>query len=39
MASDVMRLMELLGQQRFAAAGHDRGSYVAQASPWTTPSK
>lgn len=29
MAGDVVGLMELLGHQRFAVAGHDRGSYVA----------
>ncbi|SDC98718.1 alpha/beta fold hydrolase [Glycomyces harbinensis] len=29
MADDVMRLMTVLGHDRFAIAGHDRGSYVA----------
>lgn len=29
MAGDVVGLMELLGHQRFAVVGHDRGSYVA----------
>jgi len=29
MARDVARLMEVLGHERFAAAGHDRGCYVA----------
>jgi haloacetate dehalogenase len=29
MAGDVVRLMRLLGHERFAVAGHDRGSYVA----------
>ena len=29
MAGDVVRLMALLGHDRFAVAGHDRGSYVA----------
>jgi len=29
MAGDVLELMRLLGHQRFAVAGHDRGSYVA----------
>lgn len=29
MAADMMRLMTSLGHERFALAGHDRGSYVA----------
>ena len=29
MAADVVALMRLLGHQRFAVVGHDRGSYVA----------
>ncbi len=29
MAGDVVRLMHLLGHERFAVVGHDRGSYVA----------
>jgi haloacetate dehalogenase len=29
MAGDVVRLMRLLGHERFAVVGHDRGSYVA----------
>jgi len=29
MADDVVRLMHLLGHERFAVVGHDRGSYVA----------
>ena len=29
MAEDVARLMERLGHERFAVAGHDRGAYVA----------
>lgn len=29
MASDIVATMELLGHHRFAAVGHDRGSYVA----------
>jgi len=29
MATDVVGLMEVLGYQRFAVVGHDRGSYVA----------
>ncbi|GAA1133828.1 alpha/beta hydrolase [Kribbella jejuensis] len=29
MALDVVRLMDALGHDRFAVAGHDRGSYVA----------
>ncbi|GAA3241953.1 alpha/beta fold hydrolase [Nonomuraea helvata] len=29
MAGDMVRLMRALGHERFAAAGHDRGSYVA----------
>ncbi|MCV2490009.1 alpha/beta hydrolase [Geodermatophilus sp. YIM 151500] len=29
MAADVLALMRALGHQRFAVAGHDRGSYVA----------
>jgi haloacetate dehalogenase len=29
MAGDVVRLMRLLGHERFAVAGHDRGCYVA----------
>lgn len=29
MAADVRNLMQRLGHRRFAAAGHDRGSYVA----------
>ncbi len=29
MAGDLVRLMRLLGHERFAVAGHDRGSYVA----------
>src|SRR5215210_3604859 len=29
MASDVLALMRSLGHERFAVAGHDRGSYVA----------
>jgi haloacetate dehalogenase len=29
MAGDVVRLMQLLGHERFAVVGHDRGSYVA----------
>jgi haloacetate dehalogenase len=29
MASDVVALMDALGHERFAVAGHDRGSYVA----------
>jgi haloacetate dehalogenase len=29
MAADVVALMEALGHERFAVAGHDRGSYVA----------
>jgi pimeloyl-ACP methyl ester carboxylesterase len=29
MAHDVLALMRLLGHQRFAVVGHDRGSYVA----------
>jgi haloacetate dehalogenase len=29
MAGDVVRLMHLLGHDRFAVVGHDRGSYVA----------
>jgi len=28
-AGDLVRLMRLLGHERFAVAGHDRGSYVA----------
>ena len=28
-AGDLVRLMRLLGHERFALAGHDRGSYVA----------
>jgi haloacetate dehalogenase len=28
-AGDMVRLMRLLGHERFAVAGHDRGSYVA----------
>jgi haloacetate dehalogenase len=29
MAADVVALLRLLGEERFAVAGHDRGSYVA----------
>ena len=29
MAADMLRLMTLLGHERFSLAGHDRGSYVA----------
>jgi haloacetate dehalogenase len=29
MASDVVALMDALGHERFAVAGHDRGGYVA----------
>jgi haloacetate dehalogenase len=29
MAGDVVRLMRILGHERFAVAGHDRGCYVA----------
>jgi haloacetate dehalogenase len=30
MAADVLALMRVLGHERFAVAGHDRGCYVAQ---------
>jgi haloacetate dehalogenase len=30
MAGDCMRLMQALGHEQFCAAGHDRGTYVAQ---------
>ncbi|MBB5868864.1 haloacetate dehalogenase [Allocatelliglobosispora scoriae] len=30
MAGDVVELMRMLGHDRFAVAGHDRGAYVAQ---------
>lgn len=37
MAGDVVRLMHHLGHDRFAVAGHDRGSYVAARLALDTP--
>ena len=37
MAADVVALMRSLGHQRFAAVGHDRGSYVAMRAALDSP--
>ncbi|MEV0288678.1 alpha/beta hydrolase [Kribbella sp. NPDC050820] len=39
MAGDVVGLMDLLGHQRFAVVGHDRGSYVAYRSALDHPER
>ena len=36
MAGDVVALMDALGHERFAVAGHDRGAPAAFRPPWTT---
>ena len=36
MAADCVALMRALGRERFCAAGHDRGCYVALALPSIT---
>ncbi|SOD72201.1 haloacetate dehalogenase [Jatrophihabitans sp. GAS493] len=39
MAADVVRLMDILGHERFAVVGHDRGSYVAQRTAMDYPQR